>query len=254
VPTVQGAARRAFRAGRDLTYSKVLPRVIDTRFAVDGREYDYLWHPHDATWRSERAVEIPIALAAVGAADPSRTLEVGNVLRKYMPVAEHTVIDKYERAPDVVNADALTFSGGPYDLIVSVSTLEHVGYDEEPRDAGKAARAIANLRGLLSPGGELLATIPVGYNRDLDDALRNGTLEARVAYLGRAGALRWKEVGAGETQAIHGWPWGGANAVYGWPWPGANVLALARWRSRGRASTGVDDAYPDSHRHDGEPG
>jgi SAM-dependent methyltransferase len=232
VPTVRGAARRAFRAGRDLTYSKVLPRVLDTRFVVDGREYDYLWHPIEATWRSERAVEIPIGLAELARAEPQRTLEVGNVLRKYTrPPAAHAVIDKYEHAAGVVNADALTFSGGPYDLIVSISTLEHVGYDEQPRDGGKAARAIENLRRLLSPAGEMLATIPVGYNRELDDALRDGSLGAHVSYLARVGELRWKPVGADDTHEIRGWPWPGAEAVYGWPWPGANVLAVARWRS-----------------------
>ncbi len=224
--------RRAFRAGRDITYSKVLPRVLDTGFVVDGREYDYLWHPGEATWRSERAVEIPIGLAAISEADPQRTLEVGNVVQKYAcPPAAHTVVDKYEHAPGVVNEDALTFSGGPYDLIVSISTLEHVGYDEEPRDARKAIRAIENLRGLLSPGGELLATIPVGYNRELDDALREGSLAAGVSYLARISALRWTQVGADDTRELHGWPWPGADAVYGWPWPGANVLAVARWRS-----------------------
>ncbi len=231
MPTVRGAARRAFRAGRDFTYSRLFPRVIDTRFVVDGREYDYVWHPAEATWRSERAVEIPIGLAALATADPQRTLEVGHVLRKYAADATHTVIDKYEHAPGVVNADALTFSGGPYDLIVSISTLEHVGYDEEPRDAGKAVRAIENLRRLLSPGGKMLATIPVGYNRDLDDALRDRSGDARVSYLARVGELRWTQVGADDTRDVHGWPWPGADAVYGWPWPGANVLAIARWRS-----------------------
>jgi hypothetical protein len=232
VPGIRGAARRAFRVGRDITYSKILPRVLDTRFVLDGREYDYFWHADEETWRSERAVELPIGLAALAEADPRRTLEVGHVLRKRArPPAAHTVIDKYERAPGVVNADALTVAGGPYDLIVSISTLEHVGYDEQPRDAGKAVRAIEHLRGLLSPGGEMLATIPVGYNRDLDDALRDGVLDAQVSYLARIGDLRWVQVGAGETRELHGWPWPGADAVYGWPWPGANVLAIARWRT-----------------------
>ena len=203
---------------------------------LDGREYDYAWHPAEETWRSERAIEIPIGLAALAAADPRRTLEVGNVLPKYArPPAAHVVIDKYEHAPGVVNADALTFAGGPYDLIVSISTLEHIGYDEEPRDARKAARAIENLLGLLSPAGDLLATIPVGYNRELDDALRDDSLGARVSYLARVGELRWKQVGADDTRDLHGWAWPGTSAVYGWPWPGANVLAVARWGSSTRS-------------------
>ena len=230
MPTFRGAAHRAYRFSRDLTYSKVLPRVLDTRFVLDGREYEYLWHSFEATWRSERAVEIPIGLSALAGPDLRRTLEVGNVLRKYSDGrAAHEVIDKYEHAPGVTNADALTFSGGPYDLIVSISTLEHVGYDEEPRDAAKAIRAVENLRGLLSPRGEMLATIPIGYNRELDDTLRDGSLGARVSYLARVGELRWKEVNAADTGDVHGWPWPGTDAVYGWPWPGANVLAVARW-------------------------
>ena len=197
MPTIRGAARRVYSAGRDLAYSRVLPRLVDSQFTVDGREYGYLWHPLESTWRSERAVELPIGLAALASADPQRTLEVGNVLRKYAGAhASHDVIDKYERAPGVINADALTYSGGPYDLIVSISTLEHVGYDEQPRDAAKAVRAVANLRGLLSAGGEMLATIPIGYNRELDDALRDGSLDAHVSYLARLGELRWKQVNA----------------------------------------------------------
>jgi SAM-dependent methyltransferase len=233
VPTLRGATRRVFHAGRDLAYSRVLPRVLDTRFVLDGREYDYLWHPLEATWRSERAVELPIGLAALTTADPQRTVEVGNVLRKYASArATHEVIDKYEHAPGVTNADALTFTGGPYDLIVSISTLEHVGYDEQPREPAKAIRAVENLRALLSPGGVLLATIPIGYNRELDDTLRDGTLGATVSYLARVGELRWKQIDAADTKDVHGWPWPGTDAVYGWPWPGANVLAVARWQTR----------------------
>lgn len=224
MPTIRGAARRAYRAGRGLAYTKVLPRLVDTRFVLDGREYEYRWDPAEETWRSERAVEIPIGLAALAAAEPERTLEVGNVLPKFSTTT-HAVVDKYEHGPGVVNADALEWSGGPYDLIVSISTLEHVGYDEEPRDAAKAIRAVEHLRGLLAPGGTMLATIPLGYNRDLDDALRDGGLGARVAYLARKGGLRWEQVETAESS----WPWSSGALVYGWPWPGANVLAVARW-------------------------
>src|SRR5438128_1414911 len=143
--------------------------------------------------------------------------------------------DRQPRMPDELSSIGARANhsgrGGPYDLIVSISTLEHVGYDEEPRDSGKAARAVDNLRGLLSAGGEMLATIPIGYNRELDDALRDGSLGAQVSYLARVGELRWKQIDVADSHATHGWPWPGAEAVYGWPWPGANLLAVARWRS-----------------------
>ena len=198
-------------------YTKVLPHIADTRFTLDGREYHYVWHEHAHTWRSERAVEVPIALATLATADPARTLEVGNVLPNFARTT-HEVVDKYERAPGVLNEDAATFSGGPYDLIISVSTLEHVGYDEVPREPDKAARAVHNLLGLLAHGGTMLATIPIGHNRQLDDALMGGALGGTISYLRRVKWLKWEQVEAGQ-----------AKLMYGWPWPGANAVAIARW-------------------------
>jgi hypothetical protein len=219
MPRLRSIAGRAYHTGRVFTYTRVLPHVADTRFALDGRDYHYVWHQHGHTWRSERAVEIPIALAELATADPASTLEVGNVLPNFVRTNHH-VLDKYERAPGVENEDAATFSGGPYDLIVSVSTLEHVGYDEEPREQDKAAQAIHHLLSLLAPGGTMLATIPVGYNRDLDDALTGGALGGAVSYLMRLKWLKWEQV---EPER--------ARVVYGWPWPGANAVAIARWKA-----------------------
>ena len=43
----------------------------------------------------------------------------------------HDVLDKYEKGNNVINDDVVSFSTEvKYDLIVSVSTLEHVGWDE----------------------------------------------------------------------------------------------------------------------------
>ena len=49
-----------------------------------------------------------------------------------------------------------------YDLIVSVSTLEHVGWDEEVKDPLKIIRALENLKNnCLTQDGEIVATIPL---------------------------------------------------------------------------------------------
>jgi SAM-dependent methyltransferase len=219
MPAPRRIAGRAFHRGRVLTYTRLLPHIVDTRFTLDGQEYRYVWHEHAHTWRGERAVEVPIALAELATADPARTLEVGNVLSNFVRTS-HQVLDKYERAPGVLNEDAATFRSGPFDLIVSVSTLEHVGYDEEPREPDKAARAVRNLVGLLAPGGTMLATIPMGHNRDLDDALMGGALGGSVSYLRRVKWLKWEQVEPDQ-----------AKAMYGWPWPGANVVAIAAWKT-----------------------
>lgn len=145
-------------------------------FAVGGTSYEYLVHRYHYTWLNERAVEVPIVRGVLAGVGNGRVLEVGNVLGHYGSVS-HAVIDRYERAPGVINADVLEFEDeAGFELIVSISTLEHVGWDERPRDHSAAERAFARLAQLLSPGGNLVVTVPVGYNPHLDQAIRAGRL------------------------------------------------------------------------------
>ena len=73
-----------------------------------------------------------------------------------------------------------------FDLIVSVSTLEHVGLDEQRREPGKAAAAVRRLTSMLAPGGLLWMTVPVGYNPDLEQAIRRRRCaRALVEHVGR---------------------------------------------------------------------
>lgn len=175
-------------------------RPTDT-FGHDGAELPYLRHAYNYTWLNERAVEVPLAAAALAAAGPSaRVLEVGNVLAHYLPVT-HEVVDKYERAAGVHNLDVVEIGAdpavsGPFDLVLAVSTLEHVGLDEEVQDPGKAARAVEHLASLLAPGGRLWCTFPVGYNPALDEALRaDGLGFTRLTALRRTGRdNRWEQV------------------------------------------------------------
>ena len=79
-------------------------------------------------------------------------LEVGNVLSHYFRV-HHDVIDKYEKTNGVINIDAVDFDPPKrYDLIVTISTLEHVGWNENSRDSTKIPSAIENLKGLIIAG------------------------------------------------------------------------------------------------------
>jgi SAM-dependent methyltransferase len=164
-------------------------------FELDGRRYRYLFSRHKFTWLTERAVEVPVAEALVDTYPPDRVLEIGNVLSHYRP-QRHTVVDKYEQAPGVLNRDVLDLGDlGRFDLIVAISTLEHVGWDESPRDPAKAQRAVEVLRSLLAPGGRLAITVPVGYNTAFDAALRCGQVPLdRAVALRRSGGTRWREV------------------------------------------------------------
>ena len=169
-------------------------------FELDGRRYRYLYDRHKFTWLTERAVEVPVAQALVDQHAPDRVLEIGNVLSHYRP-QQHVVVDKYEQAPGVLNRDVLDLGGlGRFDLVVAISTLEHVGWDESPRDPAKAQRAVEVLRSLLAPGGMLAITVPVGYNTAFDAALRSGQVPLhRAVALRRAGGTRWREVAPAEV-------------------------------------------------------
>jgi SAM-dependent methyltransferase len=200
--------------------TKVRPKLLHDKFTLDGEAYPLYLHPLQRTWRSERTVEIPIGLRAVERAKGS-VLEVGAVLRQYMDGnATHTVVDKYEHGPGILNEDAETFSGGPYDLIVSLSTIEHIGLDERPRDPDKPRRTITNLVTLLAPGGRMLITVPNGYNRDLDDYLASDEHPFdHVSYLRRRDPMNrhWSQVPKSEVDGI----------MYGYRYVGGNAITVA---------------------------
>jgi SAM-dependent methyltransferase len=186
-------------------------------FVFQGREYPYFSHLYNATWTNERAVEVPIIRRAIEEARATRLLEIGNVLGHYFRRG-HDVVDKYESGAGILNCDIVDFRPRePYDLIVSISTLEHVGWDEDDRDAGKIPRAVEHIRTLLAPGGRAIITLPFGYNPYLDELVSAGALDVdREYFLLRLAEREWREV----DRADLGRP------AYGRPFPGANGLMI----------------------------
>jgi hypothetical protein len=137
--------------------------------------------------------------------------------RRYSP--RHEIIDKYEAAPGVRNIDVMEHQpAARYGLIVSISTVEHVGWDDAPRDTTKAVRAIELMRSWLAPGGELFVTVPLGYHPTLDRSLVDGTqLFDRLGFMRRVDAEnRWVEAQAAEVRG----------ARFGSPYPFANAIAV----------------------------
>ena len=190
-------------------------------FRIDGRELPYVVHPYNETYRNERAVELAVAFDWLDRQPAGPTLEVGHVLGHYRDIPNHTVVDLYEPAPGVLNVDALTYAPETrFQSIVAISTLEHVGFDEDDQDAGKTARLVDHLASLLVPGGELLVTFPLGYNRHLDDHLLAGTLGLDHVSIMR----RTTTLGAWEQGTLEDVP----RARYGFPFHHGNVIAVGR--------------------------
>ena len=184
----------------------------------DGVEHRYFFHVYNRTWLNERAVELPVVWRYVQECPAGRILEVGNVLSHYFRV-RHDILDKYEQAPGVVNEDVVSYRPEqPYDLIVSISTLEHVGWDEEPREEEKVGQALDHLRSLLAPGGRMVITVPLGHNDHLDRLIREKRCGFdRMLFLKRTSAdNRWTETSWEEVK----------DARYGSPYRAANGLVI----------------------------
>ncbi|MFC1562392.1 hypothetical protein ACFL4Q_05295 [candidate division KSB1 bacterium] len=147
-----------------------------------------------------------------------KILEIGNVLRHYFP-CDHTVIDKFEKAPGVRNIDIIDLNTSEkYDLIVSISTLEHVGYDEDQKNHNKISRAIDILKKCKSDTGTLIITLPLGYNADLDSMIKNNELNIHnLFFLKRISRNNiWVETVYKDIE----------NCKYGTPFPYANGLVV----------------------------
>jgi hypothetical protein len=174
------------------------------------------------TWAAERAVEIPIARSYLDAHPGAKVLEVGNVLPHYYP-SHYDVVDKFERGPHIINADIVDFEPPTrYDLILSISTFEHIGFDDEASGSSgeKILAALANCRRLLSERGLLVITVPTGYNPDLDQMIRDGSLGASAEnLLCRTGQRQWRPCSKDEALSCR----------YRSPYPYANGLLVAEF-------------------------
>jgi hypothetical protein len=190
-------------------------------FVFNDQEYAYFEHPYNGTWMNERAVEIPLMWEQLKSYSPERVLEVGNVLSHYF-VTKHAVVDKYERRPGVISNDILDVElPQKFDCIVSISTLEHIGWDETPRVPGKHISAIMKMKQLLSVDGKLFATVPLGYNPSFDQDLFSGKLGCSQAfYFKRLTKETWCQASLDQVRASR----------YGEKYRTTDGLAVCMWQ------------------------
>jgi hypothetical protein len=209
---------------------------VNGQFCFQGHSYDYFNHDYNVTWNNERTVEVPIFWEIVSTNQEKRILEFGNVLSHYFKVT-HDILDKYEMASGVINQDVLEFNPlTRYDLIISISTLEHVGWDEDTysgsgktgqssRDPGAPLVAMDILRRCLADGGKMVVSMPLGYNTYLDQLLANGRLQFDecLAMKRISGNNEWVE--AGWTEVL--------GAGYNSPFPHASAIIIGSISQKG---------------------
>ena len=198
-----------------------IPQMFTRRarlFEFAGHRYKYFSHRYNATWMNERISELPVALRALREAGAGNVLEVGNVLSHYENDIRHDIVVRYESGDArVLNVDARVFKPSTqYDLILSISTLEHVGWDESPRDENKAWETILHLSSLLAPDGRFVFTVPAGYHPNL-----NRSILANAHRLGPLRALRRVSIGNAWQECS---PEVAAQCEFGKPYPFANAV------------------------------
>jgi len=218
-----GAREVALKPLRVVFAPLIMSRLRPKKFKFKGTELDLFYHRYNMTWASERCVEVPIARDYLRRVEAGNTLEVGNVLSHYGPVG-HAVIDKFEKAPGVINEDITTFRPQKeYELIISISTFEHIGFDDEAegKSAEKILAAIAVCRSLLSDTGLLVITVPIGYNPELNQLIESGRLGARTeTFLKKVNGQEWRECSKAEALQCR----------YKEPFPYANAIQVAEFR------------------------
>lgn len=194
--------------------------LAERSFVFEREHHRYHVARGNRTWDNERAVELPIVWSELrrhGRADG--VLEVGNVLGHYFDTA-HPVLDRYEQHPKVTwNEDIVEFEP-PFapELILSISTFEHVGHSETPRDPSKFRAALQAAAGWLAPGGHMLFTVPLGYNPAVGEYLDSPhELRSSVRCLRRATLDNlWVQDDYEQVRA----------ARYNHPFPCANAIAV----------------------------
>jgi SAM-dependent methyltransferase len=125
----------------------------------------------------ERAIEIPWALSRIG--DAHRVLDVGsaNAPAAYLTalltegIPELVFADVVEAdLPGFVRADVreLPFPDSSFDLVLCISTLEHVGRDNRVYGAAeeRQGRELAALEELRRVARRILLTVPTGDHED----------------------------------------------------------------------------------------
>ncbi len=204
-----------------IVYSNL--RVIRAnKFKFEKIELNYCYAKYSASWATERTVEIPICTYLLDKenARNKSLLEIGNVLNNYTTKYDNVVVDKYELAEGVINEDIVSYKPlRKYSLAISISTLEHVGFDENLKDPARVIAGIQNImKNCLARQGKLIFTIPIGYNKYIDDMIKNNAIKINKKYFFKRISLNNNWVETTEKEAF--------KKQYNFPYPAGNAILI----------------------------
>lgn len=172
------------------------------RFPFFKKSLPLFIHSYNATWRNERSVEIAAALDFLDGKENQQILELGNVLSYYHDF-KSVVVDKYEQSSNCINEDFLDYDPKrKFDGFISISTLEHVGWDEPEKHETKAIDCIHRVKDLVSDLDNVLISFPLNYNPYLDAAVRQKKLPFKetLILVRKDPNLTWEEATITDAQ------------------------------------------------------
>ena len=212
--------RAILKISKDFFLNCYFRLIPGRKFIFRGFILRYFRHAYNRTWENERTIEIPIIYEFIKRNREKNILEIGNVLSNYYLLPHYDIVDKYEKTSRIINKDIVNFKPEKlYDLIVSISTFEHIGFDEIEKSPEKILKAVRHIiNNCLSPSGTFVMAVPLGYNPILDNFIRRKELGFdRYYYLKRISANnRWIEIA---EKDIFG-------AKFGKPFPSGNVEVI----------------------------
>lgn len=189
------------------------------KFLLNNIAYEQSNILKNMVFRSERAVELPIIKKEIMKVTDDEILEIGNVTKQYFG-GRHLVIDKYDDSMGIINEDVTKIKlNKKFKLIISISTLEHIGFDEQKKEPNKIRKAIRKIRSLLEKGGKAVITIPLGYNHYADRfIMENENLD--ISILRKIKGNLWTQRSAKNM----------FNIQYNYPYKYANAVAILEIR------------------------
>lgn len=155
-------------------------------FLFNNHPLEYFFHSYNNFRLSERAIEIPVIKYFLSGNDYREILEIGNVTNNYYDYFREifadknkTVVDKFERAPGVINLDIADYvPQQKFDFVFSISTFEHMdsdlGMNPDYVEGSSQLVSVAadNIKhigeALLQDGGKFIVTAPIGYAPEWD--------------------------------------------------------------------------------------
>jgi len=208
------------RFGCKLVATSAIDWQRSREFRFAGRDLKYFFHYHNCGWPpqrcTERTVELAIADYWLKHVDPKAVWEIGAVTPYYWPGRVGCVVDPVDPHPCVAIRKSLFLVSFESQPALSISTLEHAGTGDYGIPGGEHG-PIDALEKLFSECPAFLITLPVGYNRQVDQFVFEASRvpeDVTVRFLVRVSEVCWRdEAEARAAQVPYGPQWANALVV-----------------------------------------